>query len=65
MGRKHKFLRDSQGTRVTGTGKTDRPKAAKPTEPLPPVPGDLSSCERWAAIRERVVAKQSNGSTGR
>ena len=55
QGRKSKFLRDSQGCRVrkSETRKRKQPNAAQE----PRVPGDLSSCPRWAAIRARIFAR--------
>ena len=54
-------IRDAEGIK---RATTSRPAARKTTEaPAPPVPGDLSSCPRWAAIRQRVAARSTVSSS--
>ena len=53
--RKSKFLRDSQGCRANVKKSENRKRKQPDVEPR--VPGDLSSCPRWAAIRARICAR--------
>ena len=52
------YIRDSEGMQ----GRIYQPrKKRKRDEVIPgPVPGDLSLCPRWAALRRRILEKEAN-----
>ena len=55
---KQVYIRDSEGVQ----GRIYQPrKKRKRDEVIPvPVPGDLSLCPRWAALRRRILEKEAN-----
>ena len=56
---KQVFVRDSEGMQ----NKTRKPSAKRKHEVVSPdpVPGDLSLCPRWAALRRRILDKAGVG----
>ncbi len=54
-----RHIRDSEGMRRKAN-KTVASQSQVPVEqPVAPVPGDMSRCQRWSALRARVLAKES------
>ena len=58
---KSKFIRDSEGLKIQGRLRKRTAEAAKcpTTEAKRPKIGDLSSCPRWEAVHQRILAKQA------
>ena len=50
---KNTYLRDSTGV-ATVRRRAKRKRAVSPPQAIP---GDLSKCARWAALRERILSK--------
>ena len=54
---KLKFLRDSQAGRPWGRMTAAKKRKSPDAASVPRIPGDLSGCARWEALRLRICAK--------
>ena len=57
MSRDQKFLRDSQGCKSSQNRARPNKRKLADSEESPPPLGDLSHCEWWRQMRERIAAK--------